>query len=224
MVQLRENRSFTVRFASIISVITAILSLALAGVSIGVKLPVLLRFLGIISLVALLVSILLNRWLWRAWPFSWILQIPDFAGRWEGWYRRSVDDKWRETAHEIFQNALDIDAEAWGPENWSRGTCSAIIVTSHGLTNELVWAYKTEPTTLTSQPGDTHAGVHFLHIVEKDGERHILGKYINDRAHQDGRKGAVGEIRLKWVSKKLQHALNYKEDNWGLNKPDAPTT
>lgn len=222
MLQLRENRSFTIRFVTIVSVLTAVTSLALAKVQIGVQLPLLLRFVGIVSTVAIGLSILLNRWLWRARPFSWILQIPDFRGRWEGWYRRSPNDEWRESAHEISQKALDIDAEAWGPDNWSRSSCSAIVVTSHDLTQELVWAYKTEPTTVNYQPGDAHAGVHFMRmVVDQNDEPLLVGKYINDRAREDGTKGSVGEIRIKRVQKKLQHSLNFVAEGWGLKKPDA---
>ena len=40
------------------------------------------------------------------------------------------------------QSALDIDTEAWGPENWARGTSATIVIGGVGLTPELVWAYK----------------------------------------------------------------------------------
>jgi hypothetical protein len=207
MRQLRENRPFTVRFVAVVAALTAIVSLLLK-LQLGLEIPILLPFTGTVAMVALLVSTLLNRLLWRIWPFSAVLQIPVFAGRWEGWYRRAPGEPWRETAHEISQKALDIDAEAWGPRNWSRGTCSAVIVASSGLTKELVWAYKTEPTTTDYVAGDAHAGVHFLRMVEECGQQLLIGRYINDRANQDGHKGAVGEIRVKWVSEKLQHALN----------------
>lgn len=219
MLQLRENRSVTVRFVAIVAAATAFIAFAVQDIPIGLEIPVLLRFGGTVTIVAVIISALLNRWLWRIPPISWVLKIPNFSGRWEGWYRRSPDDAWHETAREISQKALDIDAETWGPANWSRSTCSAITATANGLTQELVWAYKTEPTTLDYKPGDTHAGVHFLRLVEERGNRFLIGRYINDRAHEDGKKGAVGEIRVKWVSTKLRHALNFNEERWGLKRP-----
>ncbi len=219
MLQIMENRKFTARFVAVVAALTGILYIALAQVLLDFQIPILLRFIGIVATTAWLVSFLLNRWLWRYKPFSCFLQIPDFSGRWEGWYRHAPKEDWRETAHEISQKALDVVAEAWGPGNWSRGTCSAINSTSPALTKELVWAYKTEQTTTALDPGGTHAGVHFLRMVEKHGKRVLRGKYINDRARNDGHKGSVGEIEVQWVSKEFQHDLNFRKDCWGMDKP-----
>jgi len=221
VLQVRENRSFTVRFSVLVGGIAAVLLLVLRQIPLDLGLSGVVTFLFKLGTLAYFVSLALNRRMWRWRIFSWFLRIPDFSGRWEGWVRSTHDGIWRPSAHEISQKALDIDVEGFGMTNWARGTCSAIDRTGDELTPRLIWAYGTKPTTGNYKGGDTHEGVHILRLVKQDGKDLLRGRYINDRPRDDGSKGMVGEVRLARVEGPLQHDLNFREDDWGLEKPSA---
>src|SRR5262245_38087910 len=67
---------------------------------------------------------LVNRWLWNRPPVIWLLRIPDFSGRWEGWALSQFSDDWVRCAIEYRQSGSSISARAWselsaGSETWS---------------------------------------------------------------------------------------------------------
>lgn len=196
MVQAREHPR-VIWFLVIVGAVAWLFAMTLSGILSPSVLWLAFKNLGYATSAALGVSFLLNRWLWRHRPFSDILQIPDVSGRWEGWSYRSfqgAETEWRPSAHEISQRALDITAEAWGPNNWSRSICASIVRASHGGTYELVWSYKTGviSPSLESRPGDTHQGTHFHRYSERDGGKYLEGAYITDRVRTDGTVGAAG--------------------------------
>jgi hypothetical protein len=160
--------------------------------------------------------------LWRRRPLCWFLRIPDFGGRWEGWYWNTLGKEWLPTAHEVRQRSLSLAANAWGPNNWSRSVCAAILTDPHGGTPEFVWTYKTEPTT---GPAVAHTGTHLLRLVTPNGAKRLEGKYFTDRPRrEDNTIGQGGFIRLVWVASSLRNALDYNE-NWGMPKPsDIPAS
>jgi hypothetical protein len=144
---------------------------------------------------------------------------PDFSGRWEGWTYRSVTGEWRPSAEEIIQDELGISANAWGPDNWAHGISASIIHDRAAF--ELVWSYRTVPTTPNYCGGDSHTGTHFLRYSERDGQRFLEGRYVTDRPRNDGTMGTGGFVRLRWVSNKLKTALDYdKAKSWGLPEPN----
>ena len=143
---------------------------------------------------------------------------PDLSGRWEGWTYRSVTREWRPSAEEIIQDKLGISANAWGPDNWARGITASII--HDRAAYELIWSYRTVPTTPNYRGGDSHTGTVFLRYSERDGQRFLEGRYVTDRPRDDGTMGSGGFVTLRWVSNKLKTALDYdKAKSWGLPEP-----
>jgi hypothetical protein len=221
MIQLGENRRFTATFLAIVAVFvwaTALLFARLLSIS---DFATALGYLGIVTVAAWLAWVLLNRYLWRKGAFRAFLKIPDLSGRWEGWYFSTMRKEWRPTAHEISQEALEIVAHAWGPDNWARGICASLVTDRFGGAPELIWAHKTDPTTQNVRSGDTHTGTHFLRLSEREGNKYLEGRYITDRVRDDGSLGSVGFIRLVWVSPEHKNALDFQEQRWGMSKPEG---
>lgn len=167
--------------------------------------------------------LLVNHVLWRYSPFRQILRIPDLNGRWEGWYFSTHSNQWHETVHEISQRALSIVPQCWGPNNWGRSITASMVTTPHLDSFELVWTYKIEITD-RSFPGGNHSGVHFLRYSNDNGAKTLVGRYINDREHANGRAGVVGYIRLAWVGEQTKGSLSFtNESQWGMRKPAIPS-
>lgn len=220
MNQARENFRFSATIFAIAGIVAWGCALLLTGVLKLGDLAAGSRFLGLAALATSLLAYALNRRLWRKWPLKLLLRIPDISGRWEGWTYRSLTGEWRPSAEEFTQHALDIAANAWGPDNWSRGLCASIV--HGGGAWQLIWSYKTEPTTPSYEAGDQHSGAHFLRLAERDGRRFLEGMYVNDRVRRDGTMGAGGFVRLVWVSATLKTSLAYNEGSWPIPKPNAP--
>jgi hypothetical protein len=147
--------------------------------------------------------------------------LPDLSGRWEGWTYRSLTKEWRPSVEEITQDEFGISANGWGPDNWARGISASII--GNPSAYELVWSYRTEPTTSNYRGGDSHTGTHFLRYSERGGQKFLEGRYVSDRPRDDGTMGAGGIVKLRWVSHQLKTALDFdKEKIWGLPEPDQP--
>jgi hypothetical protein len=224
MLQVREHPHM-LWFLVTVGAVAWIFAMTLSGIFSPHVLWPAFKNLSYATTTAVLASFVLNRYLWRHRPLRDILQIPDLAGRWEGWSYRSFESgetEWRPSAHEISQRALDITAEAWGPSNWSRSICASIVRASHGGTYELVWSYKTETVSPGSdtKPGDSHQGTHFHRFSARDGHRYLEGAYVTDRRREDGTTGGAGFHYLVWVSRTLKHGLAFDEKKW----PSKPSS
>ena len=220
MIQLSENRRLTAYFLGVVAVLVWSVVLILSRLLNVSDLPTALKHLGIASIVAYLASLLLYSYLWHRRPFRSLLGIPDFSGRWEGWYWNTLGRKWLPTAHEIRQRSLDLSAHAWGQDNWSHSTCVSIVTDREGGTPHLICTYKTE-NTRESRAGTDHSGTHLLNLVFRDEKKHLEGKYFTNRVRREDKTiGMGGFIRLVWVGKDLRNTLDYAEDNWGMPKPD----
>lgn len=220
MVQVREHPRVGT-FLVIVGAVAWGVAMILAGILSADDLRLSLRYLGTATATATVAYYLLHRYFWRWRMFRRALKIPDLSGRWEGWSYRSLTQEWLPSAHEISQQALDIGASAWGPNNWSRGLCASIVSDRHGVAFEFVWSYKTETVGPGGQPGDTHQGTHFHRLVERDGNKYLEGTYITDRIRSgDKTMGAGGFHRLVWVSNTFKNGLDYDEGKkWGMEKP-----
>jgi hypothetical protein len=142
---------------------------------------------------------------------------PDLSGRWEGWSRNSLAKEWLPTAHEIVQGEFGLSAIAWGPENWCRSICAAIVVDPLGGVPELIWTYRSEG--ITSFPPPTaHTGTHMLHRVFVRGKAGLEGKYFRDKPHIKG-IGRVGFIRVMFAGRELRNTLDYRKREWRMRQP-----
>jgi hypothetical protein len=222
MVQVGEHPGMRTLLV-LVGAIAWIVAITVAGILRPTDLAAVLKYVSFATGAASILYFLLSRYLWR-WPiFQPILNIPDLSGRWEGWSFRTLSGEWVPSAHEISQQALDIAANAWGPNNMSRGICASIVCDRLGGAVEFIWSYKTETIGPQARSGDTHQGTHLHHLSKSDGQLYLTGIYITDRVRRDGTLGSVGAHRLVWVSKKLKHGYHFtSESMWGMPKPSAP--
>jgi hypothetical protein len=222
MIQASQNVRFTSKVIAVASVIAWGVALALAGLLTPDHFASAVAYLGTATLAGFASALALNRYLWHVPLIRNFVGCPDFSGRWEGWYLSTFDKRWRPTAHEIKQRAFEIAAEAWGGgrrTNWSRGTSAAIITDRFGGSEELVWSYKTELVDALGEPGDTHAGTHYLRLSKPDEKKRLVGTYVNNRRREDKTIGGAGFVRLVWVGSSLKGALAYDETSWGMSQP-----
>ncbi len=223
MIQTTENKRLTTWILVFVAIVVWAVAILVAGMLKPTDFLPAVSYLGIATVVAWGTLVILNRYLWCRFPIKYALKIPDLGGRWEGWSYRTLTKEWRPSAHEISQEALDISANAWGPDNWSRGVCACIVQDSLGGVYELIWSYKTESTTPKYKPGDNHTGTHFLRLSERDGCRYLEGRYVTDRVRDEDKTiGAGGFHCLVWVSSTFKGACAYNEDNWGMPMPEEP--
>ena len=162
MQQVREHPR-VLWFVVTAAALTWLLSMAYSGIVSLDGLWQALKSLSVATSAAAAASFFLNRYLWYRWPCKLVLQIPDLRGRWVGWSCRRFENGeivWRPSAHEISQRALDIAAEAWGPNNCTRSTCASVVSGSQRGSYEFVWSYDT--VTVSPSPdnraGDSHRG------------------------------------------------------------------
>jgi hypothetical protein len=168
------------------------------------------------------ISFAIDRWLWRLPPFRALFRIPDFSGRWEGWYWNTIGKKWLPNVHEINQCSLHISVNSWGLKNWSRSNCATVFTDSSGGTPELVWSYDTVQASGISTP---HRGTAMLRLINRDGKEYLEGTYYTDRQRDDESIGQGGFIRLIRVGWRFGNELGYekKKESWGMPKPESDT-
>lgn len=188
-----------------------------------------LAALGHATLAVSIVSVLVFatfRWLWRLPPIKWILDIPDFSGRWEGWYFRTLSDDALPMAEEIRQRMWFVTANAWGPNNRIQVITASVVTDAHGGQPTLVWTYHAENITASSEApprgGDRHMGTHSHALTRKAGGDFLEGGYFNDRVRDDDRTiGAGGYVKLRRVGQVYKDCLAYdKKATWGMQCPD----
>ncbi|MCY2951576.1 MAG: hypothetical protein NTU53_06315 [Planctomycetota bacterium] len=223
MIALQENQRFTIRFYGTIALLVWGAMLAITGVLGKDAFKQGLALMGFATLVAYLVSKAVDRRAWR-WPFlRRLVGIPDFSGRWEGWYWNTLGNDWLPNAHEVTQHGFHLALSSWGEFNQSRSFCAAILTDSTGGSPEIVWSYQTDP--VRGKAG-RHCGTCRLHLVtHKNGETSLEGWYWTDRPRKDTNIGQGGFIRLAHVKGPLRNALDFQSNGaWGMKKPtDKPS-
>jgi SMODS-associating 2TM, beta-strand rich effector domain len=179
-----------------------------------------LRIGIIITVVTGIITLIYTR-LWNWGPVASALQIPDYSGRWEGWYYRGISNEILESAQEMRQNGLVVSAVSFGPFNESRSITSVFRTISASAVPELIWTYDTKRKSLPADPGGNHCGTHVMRLIIRGGEKYLEGEYYNDRLLDDGRRGAAGIICLKYASHKLLNELAYSNHRWAMqDKPE----
>ena len=177
-----------------------------------------LRGLTAGSAVAYLLSIAIDRWLWRLPLLQRISGVLDISGRWEGWYWNTLGQKWLPNAHEIAQRSWHVSFHSWGPSNES-STISATLLTDGTGKMKLASIYSTEVISGASEP---HMGASHLSLSRMGEETHLIGTYWTNRRRDDGTKGHYGYIRLTRTNKKTLGGISYDEKNWAMAKPIEP--
>ena len=226
MIKYEENNSLFIKIiVSTISIIWLIVLILIGFINFN-ELISALKYLSFITFLILVLFQIINRWWWKKPPFSWLLKIPDFSGRWEGWYHRSGEKEWYPTFHEVRQKAFNIQLTACGfdtpknPRNISKSICWTIISESDKGYPQLIWSYNTDLIMGEVKEGERHTGTHIMNLAS---DKIMFGKYFNNKTRRDGTIGGGGFIILKWVSKASRKPIlqsNMDINKWGINKSE----
>jgi len=166
---------------------------------------------------------LVSQWLWNKPPISWMLRIPDFSGRWEGWAISQFADDWVRCAIEYRQSGSDISARAWtelSPDSETWSIASTILV-ADARPPQL--AYITDGRIEgDTDPERSPRAMFRLTLAEDCGVRILRGDYCSDRKRiSDGTRGTTARIEVAFKSLVLMNGLGPATD-WGMPKPEPP--
>lgn len=84
MTPARQTRKFIIYFFGAIVSGLLLIGLLLAGAITTSDVEQNARLISVSLFLAFALSELITRWLWRLFPFKYLLGIPDLSGRWEG--------------------------------------------------------------------------------------------------------------------------------------------
>ncbi|WP_369333210.1 hypothetical protein [Rhizobium sp. AC27/96] len=217
---LHNSIKYLAILTGLVSTVIAVLVSSISQKSVNLEvLNISLKIIGTLSSGFVISSVIINIG-WKR--FRWIqslLGIPDYSGRWIGWYRSTANGEWYPTAHEIIQRSpFKISATAWGPRNRSTSvTCTL----GQGADEGLIWTYQTRRVEHPVEQGGDHRGIHIMRLIRfRDS---MEGFYINDRVRTEPnyQRGATGEISLIFNGEQLRNQLEYNEKNWPPN-PSPP--
>ena len=216
MVPVRQSRKFTIYFFGTVIAASLLLVLVWNGAIKTADAWGTIRIVSGALLFAYVLSELINRWLWRWFPFKQLLGVPNIAGRWEGWYFNTLGKQWLPCSMEIAQSADELTISAYGRNNRSRSLCSSVLVDASGST-DLVWSYSTDP---IEGHAAQHRGTAMLQVQHCSRSKILRGTYCTDGVRfEDQTMGKVGFIRFARVDQLCQGGLCYDEGNWGMKKP-----
>ena len=178
------------------------------------------RALGSGALVAYLLSIVVDRWLWRIQPFKALFGVPDFGGRWEGWYWNTLGKQWLPNALEASQRLSHVSYHSWGPKNEST-TVWAELMTDGSTKIELTAVYRTKAVSGQAKP---HWGAANLSFSRMGDQSLLTGTYWTDSVRDDGTKGHYGYIRLARARKGKGNldGWGFTENDWAMPEPAEP--
>lgn len=157
------------------------------------------------------IMLLIEKYLWKIKPFSWMFWIDDFSGRYEGeleykYFDQNcnlISDKLKhvkiisQTGGSICIHSFTID---------KNGTQSSISVnkgmhvekTKDEKHYELMYNYLNDGNPLFS----THYGTEIIKFIKTDNSKKLTGRYYTERLpYQTSGKF----INLQWVSNNLEH-------------------
>ncbi len=222
--QLRENTRFLVRFAALIGAAVFLVSALLVGLIDKANLLPSLRYLALATFVALAALLFLQWVSGKSALARKILGVPDFDGRWEGWYYRNLTKIWEPICIEIRQKGLTVNVASYTQHNSAKSIATAIEVDEHLGSPMLIVTYRADVLTRYNDPGAQHIGTMMLRLTERDGVSALEGRYFTDRMKEDGTRGSQGHYELVRVSSKLLNGLNLSQSSWPIPKPkEAPT-
>lgn len=154
---------------------------------------------------------IVNSYLWNIRPFSWMYNVPDFSGRYEG----SLFYEFRNENCEVVsgrlehikvvtQNGSDVVISSWtkqkdGTMSSKSTSIEASIVKEKDGTFSLIYNYLNDGNfELGFSP---HYGTEVLKLIENGEGKHLVGKYYTERLPFQTK----GKIDLKLTSKKMYH-------------------
>jgi len=163
--------------------------------------------ISVISVVSIFL-ILLNEYLWKIKPFSWLFWIPNIQGRYKGEIKfihpKTKEEMIMPTVIVVKQTASTIKINSFFKKlNGNNSTHSeskvANIVKEGDDTFSVIFTYENKGT-----PGNPefapHYGTNFLKLIEDGKDKILTGYYYTNRNPQ-----TKGEITVKYINNKLNH-------------------
>jgi SMODS-associating 2TM, beta-strand rich effector domain len=209
--QLRDLTQFKLRLAIISALVMFVVALAVTGTVASEHIWDVMRF----SLGAVVVGTgavwLVENPLGRIKYFRSLLGVPDFSGRWEGWYYSDDTERWEKAVCEISQQTVHVTVVLMtGPQDTRKSIATAIIVDSHKEKPELVWNYYSN---------SKNFGTYFLRLIPKDGGKILKGHCIHVQPTDQERVAASARgIVLKLTKRPQQNDFRTDQDNWEISR------
>jgi hypothetical protein len=156
---------------------------------------------------------LVNSYLWNVRPFSWMYDLVDFTGKYEGELIFELKDGNGKTVVDklyhikvIKQNGSDVVVRSWTRLPDGSISTNSVSVESSIVKDKdgLFSLYHNYSNKGNSKLGlSLHHGTEILTIIKKEGVKYLVGNYYTDRQPTQTK----GTVELKYVSKNLTHEI-----------------
>ncbi|GGH07704.1 hypothetical protein GCM10007036_02700 [Alsobacter metallidurans] len=212
---------------TVFAVATAALGAVSAGPLAGASFALLA---GLGAAGGLIVGFQRNLWRTRAGQVLW--PTPDFSGRWEGWHASEAGDEWRPAVHEITQtgDTVRIVVLAGGSRDGAavrtraESLASAIRRAPAAQRPELHWTFRSLG--LDDAAAAPHEGALCLGLFSSGGAQFLDGFFVSNAARTSNAgvvtAGATGRVLVKRTTHALRGALDYREEDWAMPRPQGP--
>lgn len=157
------------------------------------------------------VFVLINKYLWNIRPFSWMFELTDFSGRYEGTlkfeFRNENCEIVRGTLKHtkiIKQNGSDVIVHSWtkkpdGSISSKSTSIDASIIKEKDGNYTLIYNYLNDGNfELDFCP---HYGTEVLHLIKDEEGKHLIGKYYTERLPFQTK----GKIELQFFNNNSKH-------------------
>lgn len=155
--------------------------------------------------------LIIDKWLWKKKPFTWLFWIEDFSGTYEGILEYEYRDngcklKKGKLKHVkiIRQSGSKISISSFSLKNDGEGSSlsenDSVFVkkTNDDKHFQIIYTYHNEG----NKKLTPHDGTEIIKFIKRGENKYLSGKYYTDRIPYST-KGTFTE--LKWVSKKQDH-------------------
>ena len=159
------------------------------------------------SVIVIAIIVLIDKKLWKHFPFKVLYMVPDISGRYEGniyyTHPETGDDGTKKCAVEIFQTGSKVKFNCYfqnedGKEKTPSRSLVETIVQNEDNTYSLVFTYQNDGLIGKFAP---HNGTNILKYIENNGEKFLKGLYYTNREPFQTR----GTMEVKLITKQLEN-------------------
>lgn len=151
-----------------------------------------------------LIIFLVDKYLWKVLPFSFLVKVPNLNGRYKGSisFSRNNQQQEKECVLEIYQTASIIKVTSYFRKEDSSQETRSISVVENIIFNEdntkdLMFYYQNKGTEGRNE-FDPHDGINVLKCIKKEKGFVLKGYYFTNREPQ-----TQGNIEVKFISMKV---------------------
>jgi hypothetical protein len=166
-----------------------------------------------VTTVVAFILLLIEKYLWKIKPFSWMFWTEDFSGRYEGELEYKYKDEnckevtgrlkhikiISQTASSVYVNSFTVKEDG-SKSSVSENKGMYIEKTADGKHFNLIYNYLNEGNPALNLT--THYGTEIIKFIKKGNSKKLSGRYFTERLPHQTR----GEfLELKWTSDNLEH-------------------